>query len=64
MYEGHESKYKREKTMFFPQIIAYTNFERTVKRRIFAGIFHSWSALTDPCFKLKLKVTEQIARFL
>ena len=44
IYEGHENKYKRENTTFFPQIMAYTNFERTFKRRIFTGIFCSWSA--------------------
>ena len=59
MYEGHESKYKREKTMFFPQIMAYTNFERTVKRRIFTEIFYSWSALKwiRPMSESKLRGT-------
>ena len=30
---------------FFPQIMAYTNFERTIKRRILTEIFYSWNAL-------------------
>ena len=29
----------------FPQIMAYTTFERTVKRRILTEIFHFWSTL-------------------
>ena len=45
MYEGHDNKYKRENTIFFPQIMAYINFERTVERIILTGIFHCWSAL-------------------
>ena len=32
-------------SIFFLQIIAYINFERTVKRRILTQIFYSWSAL-------------------
>ena len=45
MYERLENKYKRENTIFFLQIMAYTNFERTVKRKNFTGIFYSWSPL-------------------
>ena len=45
MYEGHVNKYKRENTIFFPQTMAYLNFERTVKRKILTEIFYSWSAL-------------------
>ena len=30
---GHENKYYSENNICFPQIMAYTNFERTVKRK-------------------------------
>ena len=36
---------KCENTLYFPQIMVYTNFERTFKIIILTGIFHSWSAL-------------------
>ena len=45
MYKGHENKHKCENTIYFPQIMAYTNFKMTVKRIILTGIFYSWSAL-------------------
>ena len=37
--------------------MAYTNFERTVKRRIFTEIFYSWSALKwiRPMLESKLR---------
>ena len=40
-----KTKRKCENAIFFPQIMAYANFERTVKRIILTGIFHFWSAL-------------------
>ena len=43
--EGYENKHKCENNTYFPQIMAYTNFDRTVKRIILSGIFSSWSAL-------------------
>ena len=43
--EGYENKHKCENNTYFPQIMAYTNFERTVKRIILSGIFYPWSAL-------------------
>ena len=33
MYEWRENKHKCENAIYFSQIMAYTNFERTVKRR-------------------------------
>ena len=58
--------YKCENNIFFPQIMAYTNFERTVKRWTFKGIFYYWVLLngSDPCFESKLRETIQIAHFL
>ena len=44
-YEGHENKRKCENTTYFPQIMAYTNFERTVKRINLTRLFYSWSVL-------------------
>ena len=45
IYEGYENKHKCESTIYFPLIMAYTNFERTVKRIILTKIFYSWMIL-------------------
>ena len=40
-----KKKHNCENTIYFSQIIAYTNFERIVKRIILTGIFYSWNVL-------------------
>ena len=39
IYEGHENKDKCESTIYFPQMMVHTNFEKTFKRIILTGIF-------------------------
>ena len=59
IYEGYENKCKCENTIFFPQIMAYADFERTGPLReeflpecVILGELLNGS---DPCFESKLK---------
>ena len=54
---GTWKQIKAWKYYIFLQIMAYTDFERSVNRRIFTGIFYSWSALKwiRPMFWIKIR---------
>ena len=54
VYRGHENKDKCENTIYFPQMMVYTNFERTFKIKISTGLFYSWKALKrfKPVFQI------------
>ena len=45
VYEGHKNKDKCENTIYFPQMMVHTYFERTFKIKVLTGIFYSWSVL-------------------